>query len=148
VISAHFTEAGLNSKQSILEVSAMKSLSIIVVFVFLLSCSPGAQEKKNPLEGTTWELVSGKWEREDTTFKFPNSLYDREIVVYGKTHFNLVSQDTSRNVSYGFSATYTIDGDNYTITPKMTDIYEAIGKPFNLKLKIEGDQLAVWKRID
>ena len=144
----------------------MKFLSIFLVFVFLLSCTTSAQEKENPFAGTTWELTSGKWSNEDTTLIFPNSPFDREIGVYGKTHFNLVHQDTSRNVSWGFSAIYTIDGDNYTIIPKMSDTYEAIGKPYNLKFKIEGDQLfieaagvhafgyewkewhAVWKRID
>ena len=119
----------------------MKFLSLFLVFVFLLSCTTSAQEKKNPLAGTTWELTSGKWSREDTTFTFPNSPYDQQIVVYGKTHFNLIGQDTSRNVSDALSATYTIDGENYTTIPKMHDIYAAIGKPFNLKFKIEGDQL-------
>jgi len=144
----------------------MKFLSIFLVFVFLLSCTTSAQENKNPLAGTTWELTSGKWSREDTTFTFPASPYDQTIIVYGKTHFNLVAQDTSRNVSELLSATYTIDGNNYNFTIKMHPIYEAIGTSVRLKLEIEGDQLikkaagihaygyewkewhSVWKKID
>ena len=145
----------------------MKFLSIFLVFILLLSSTVNAQEKKNPLAGTTWKLISGKWATEDTTVTFPNSPYHQQILIYGKTHFNLVSQDTSRDYSFSCSATYTIDGDNYTATYKMFSNYVGIGKSFNLKFQIEGDQLIfkaaagnrdfgyelkewhnVWKRID
>ena len=101
------------------ENTTMKFLSIFLVFILLLSSTVNAQEKKNPLAGTTWKLISGKWATEDTTVTFPNSPYHQQILIYGKTHFNLVSQDTSRDYSFSCSATYTIDGDNYTATYNM-----------------------------
>jgi hypothetical protein len=115
----------------------MKFLSIFLVFIFLLSCTTSAQEKANPLAGTTWKLISGKWATEDTTVTFPNSPYHQQILIYGKTHFNLVSQDTSRDYSFSCSATYTIDGDNYTATYNMFSNYVGLGKTFNLKFQID-----------
>lgn len=141
----------------------MKFLSLFLVFVFVLSSSTSAQEKKNPLEGT-WELVSGEWSREDTTFTSPNSPYERTIVIHGKTHWTYVSQDTSRKAFSSQLGTYTVDGDNLTLTFEMCGSYEDIGKSINFKFQIEGDQVItkggyryggydwkvhqVWKRID
>jgi len=143
----------------------MKLLSTILIFVFLLSFTTSAQEKKNPIEGTC-ELTSANWEREDTTFTSPASPYDRVIVIYGKTHWAYVGQDTSRNVFMSLSGTYSVDGDNYTVTLKMAPNYKDIGTSFTHKFQIEGDQLTViskdyhfggykwkgfdqvWKRID
>jgi hypothetical protein len=144
----------------------MKSLSIFLVFIFLLITTTSAQEKKNPLEGTTWEFISLKNVREDTTFTAPNSPYEQAIMIFGKTHYSVVHKDTSRDFSSSSSYTYNVDGDNITLIVKMHEIYETIGKTFNLKFKIEGDQLIinftdlnfggyhyksghhVWKRID
>ena len=118
----------------------MKILSLFLVFVFVLSSTVSAQEKKNPLEGTTWELTSAKNSREDTTWTFPNSQHDRCIMIFGKTHFSQVQQDTSRD-DWGFvSGTYTIDGENLTITLEMWPNYEDIGKTYNWKFPIEGNQ--------
>ena len=144
----------------------MKFLSTILIFVFLLSCTTSAQEKKNPLAGTTWDLTSMKNVREDTTTTFPNSPSDQAIMIFGKTHYSFVHQDTSRDANSGSSFTYKVDGDNFTAIPQMYNALEAIGKPVKLKFKIEGDQLffeatdwhfgghdyksfhQVWKRID
>jgi hypothetical protein len=125
----------------------MKFLSIFLILVFLLSCTASAQEKKNPFAGSTWELISAKYEREDTTFIFPNSSYEQAIMIFGETYYNIVQQDTSRNVNLYVSCTYNVDGDNFTLTPKMHHVYEGIGKTFNLKFKIEGDQL-IYKATD
>jgi hypothetical protein len=119
----------------------MKYLSTILLFIFLIGCTTTVQEKENPLEGTTWERTSGKWSREDTTFTFPNSPYDQCILIYGKTHFANVIQDTSRKVLSSVLATYSVDGDNLTYTFEMCRSYEDIGKSINMKFQIEGDQL-------
>ena len=125
----------------------MKILSLFLVIVFLLSCTTIAQEKSNPLEGMTWELTSGEWSRGDTTFTFPNSPYDRYILIFGKTHYSSVGQDTSRNVSSSQVGTYSIDEDNITFTAEMYSYYADIGKPFTWKYQIEGDQL-IFKATD
>jgi len=143
----------------------MKFLSIFLVFVFVFSSSTFAQEKKNPLAGTTWELTSGKWSSEDTTLVYPNTPYDRTIMIYGKTHWTHVRQDTSRKVSSSSSGTYSVDGDNLTVTLEMSRSYGDIGKSVDYKFQIEGNQQIieaksirynghdwksdqVWKRID
>jgi hypothetical protein len=119
----------------------MKNLSIFLVFVFLLSCTTNAQEKKNPLEGTTWELTSSKWMREDTTFTFPASPYDQVIAIYGKTHFCFVRQDTSLKLDMSILGTYSVDGDNIIHTFKMAPYYKDIGSSFTVEFQIEGDQM-------
>ena len=144
----------------------MKILSTFLVVVFLLSCTTIEQEKKNPLEGTTWELTSGKWVREDSTLTFPNSPHDQAIIIFGKTHYSLVAQDTSRDYNWFILAKYTVDGDNLTPTFKMAINYKEIGSSFTGKIQIDVDQLIieatdynigdykwknyreVWKRID
>ena len=122
---------------------------ILCLFVFLLVCKEKMDvelEKSNPLEGTTWELTSGKWVREDTTFIFPNSPYEKRIIIFGKTHYNIVSQDTSLDLSFFASAKYTIDGDNLIPTFKMFSYYETIGNSFTPnppKFQIKDNQLIV-----
>ena len=143
-------------------------ICILILFDFLLSCKAKMDmevEKTNPLEGTTWELTSGKWSREDTTFTFPGSPYDQCIMIFGKTHAAYVNQDTSRKVFSVISGSYGVNKDNLTITIKMCRSYEDIGRSVNWKFKIEDDQLIlnakgyhfrgydwksdqVWKRID
>jgi hypothetical protein len=125
-----------------------------------------AQEKKNPLAGTTWELTSLTNVREDTTFTFPETPYDKYIGIFGQTFWIFVHQDTSRDVNDGFSYTYNIDADNINLVPKIHPLYDIIDKPYSLKFKTEGDQFIthftdlqfagdlwksghhVWKRID
>jgi hypothetical protein len=145
----------------------MKYLSIILLFVFLLGCKMDVDiEKEIPLAGTTWEQTSGKASTEDTTFTFPESPYDRCIMIFGKTHWILVRQDTSRKFIDSQSGTYTVDGENVTVAIEMITTYEDIGKTVNWKFQINGDQVIfkatgyraigydwkevhqAWKRID
>ena len=121
----------------------MKILSLILVIVFVFNCSTFAQEKKNPLAGTTWEMISGKWEREDTTFTFPKSPHDERIIIFGKSHYGIAWQDTSRDYSWPVLAKYTVDGDNFTATFKMASYYPYIGSSFTPKYQIEGNKLIV-----
>jgi hypothetical protein len=87
-------------------------------------------------------------------------------VIYGKTHWAYVNQDTSRKVFIATVGTYNVDGDNTTHFVKMASNYDDIGTSFNMKFQIEGDQVTfkateyhfggykwigfdqVWKRID
>jgi hypothetical protein len=125
-----------------------------------------AQEKKNPLAGTTWEGISLK-AIGDTTFTFPNSPYDRVVLLYGKRHFAIVQQDTSREESHFVVGTYDYYGDSISNTIMMYPNYEDIGRSFpDNKIQIEDDKMVLstenlhyygqdfktyreeWKRID
>jgi len=119
----------------------MKLLSTFLIIVLLLSCMTFAQDKMNPLEGTTWELTSGKWVREDTTFIFPTSPYHQEILIYGNTHWAYVSQDTSLEHDNAILGTYSVDGDNVTQIYKMAPGYKDIGSTLIYKFQIKRDQL-------
>jgi hypothetical protein len=123
----------------------MKILNVFLIFIFLLSCTTTEQEIKNPFERTTWELTSGKWVREDTTLSFPDSPYDQDIMIFGKTHFSIVGQDTSRKTSYVESGKYSIEGDNFNFAIEMHFDYDEIGKSNVYKFETEGDQL-IFKR--
>lgn len=120
----------------------MKFLSIFLVFVFLLSSTVIAQEKKNPLEGT-WELVSGKATWADTSETYPETDDWRMIKIISKKHFVFVNQDTSGEGSSGFGGgTYSLEGDSYTehiefFAPPYLDF---IGKSFSFKSEVKGDQ--------
>ena len=119
----------------------MKFLSIFLVFVFLLSCTTIAQEKKNPIEGT-WEMVSSKWSDPDTTNLWPVTDYDRQIKKISRTHFVWISQDTSREGVYGFGGgKYTLDGDKYTEHIEIFYDPTWIGKSLTFTMKVEGDTL-------
>ena len=118
-------------------------ICVLFLFVFFLSSTVGAQEKMNPLEGTTWEKVSGEATFGDSTFTSPQSNYDRAIIVYGKTHFAYVGQDTSRKSSNSFAGTYIYKGDRCTYTLTMYPYYEDIGHSFTLKVQIEGDKMVI-----
>ena len=119
----------------------MKSLSIFLIFAFLLSCTTNVQEKKNPIEGT-WELVSSKWSSPDTTSTFPDTDYYRMIKMISRTHFVFVIQDTSVENSDGFGGgKYTLDGDKYTEHVEFLSDSELIGKSVTYTVKVEGDTL-------
>jgi hypothetical protein len=122
----------------------MKFLSLFLVFVFLISCTTSAQEKKNPIEGT-WELVSGKWSTPDTTMLWPTTDSGRQIKMISRTHHVWIYQDTSQTDGYGFGAgKYTLDGDKYT---EHIEFWggaiqkNLIGKSLTFTMKVEGDKL-------
>ena len=144
----------------------MKSLSLFLVFVFILGCKMDVEiEKENPLEGTTWEAVSLKITG-DTIITQPQSKYERAIQFYGKTHYAVVVQDTSLKYSHFFVGTYQYNGDSYMSTTIMYPYYEDIGKSVKFKFQVDGDKMVVtgadfhsgghylktyreeWKRID
>ena len=143
---------------------------ILGIFVFLLGCKAKMDvemEKSNPLEGTTWEKVSGEYILgNNKLIKSVKSKYYRAMAIYGKTHCTYVMQDTSRKESNFSAGTYTIKGDSITSTIEMVPYYGDIGKELSFKFYIEGDKMVVmgsdmrlqgydwktyheeWKKID
>ena len=121
----------------------MKFLSMFLIFVFLLSCSTIAQEKKHPLEGT-WEQISAKWTSPDTTTFNLATDNERNLLVFSRTHTMWIYQDTSQTDGYGFGGgKYTLEGENYT---EYLEIYydpKMIGKSVNYTWKVKGDTLKV-----
>lgn len=116
-------------------------ICVLFLFVFLLSSTVSAQEKKNPIEGT-WELVSAKWSNPDTTGLWPVTDHDQQIKMISRTHFVWINQDTSRKDVYGFGGgKYTLDGDKYTEHIEMFNSPEWIGKSVTFTMKVEGDTL-------
>ena len=144
----------------------MKLLSIFLIFVFLLSYTTCAQEKKNPLEGTAWELISAEYFENNSIVPFPATKYDKSIIIWGKSNTVGVWQDSSRTqASYFVGHKYNIEGDS--ITFNINFFYpekNQIGKSFKVKFEIVANQLRiegfslgsekqhkyheVWKRID
>lgn len=119
----------------------MKFLSIFLVLVFLLSCMPSAQEKKNPIEGT-WEMISAKWSDPDTTIIWPDTDSGRQIKMISNKHFVFVNQDIIREGFYGFGGgKYTLDGDNYTEHLELFRYSNWIGKSITFTMKVKGDTL-------
>jgi len=92
----------------------------LTVILFLFVCSSCC--KKNQVEGT-WELVSAKWIFSDTNIlEFPNSEYDREVKVIGKTHVLFIRQDTTdKELYFSGGGTYTFEGNKYTEILDFTD---------------------------
>jgi hypothetical protein len=130
-----------------MEDSAMKFLSLFLVFVFLFGCKTTTVEEKNPIEGT-WEMVSAKWSTPDTTYLFPVTDYDRQILMISRTHHVWIRQDTSREGVYAFGGgKYTLGGDNYTELLEIFFNPKCIGKSVTFTMKVKGDTLiqsGIW----
>jgi hypothetical protein len=106
--------------------------AILFLFVFGSCCM------KNPVEGT-WELVSAKWISADTV-EFPNSEYDREWKMIGKTHFLFVRQDTTaKDLSFFGGGTYIFEDNKYTETLEFVSWEFLIGIPITYECKFEDD---------
>ena len=118
----------------------MKCLSIFLVNVLVLCCTKTTVEIQNPHEGTTWESISFK-ATGDTILEGPQSDYERGILIYGKTHYALTIQDTSRDESHYVVGTYIYKGDSCTYTLVMHPYYEDIGYSWTYKIQIEGDTM-------
>ena len=125
----------------------MKFLSLFLVFIFLLSSTVNAQEKKNPIEGT-WEMISGKLSSPDTTYLFPVTEYDRQIMMNSRTHTLWIRQDTSRQDAVWFGGgKYTLEGDKYTELIETFFNPKCIGKWYTATMKVKGDTLiqsGIW----
>ncbi len=93
----------------------MKKFYVPLVAILFLFFSNSCC-KKNQVEGT-WELVSAKWYSDTTMVEFPNSEYDRELKMFGKTHVIFIRQDTTNeDLFFSGGGTYKLEGNKYTET--------------------------------
>ena len=144
----------------------------IILLVFLLGCKAKMDmeiEKSNPLEGTTWEMVSAKYTWGDSTLICPMSEFHQGLEIWGKTHVVGVWQDTSGLDSAFVGHMYTIKDDTVIFKIKFHYISKFVGHSFKLKYEFKEDQLIfsgifpekkwklgtndmelyeVWKKID
>ncbi len=112
----------------------MKRNYLTLSAILLLICS--SCYKVNQLEGT-WELVSAQWIFEDTT-EFPNSEYDREIKMIGKTNFLVIRQDTTNDeLFFSGGGTYVLDGDSYTESLEFASWVTDIGSTLTYECSYE-----------
>ncbi len=134
--------------------------AIICSFTFLLvlfvSCdSDKPAETTSPLEGV-WELVSGEWDMQDTTWVFPSPGNEmKSMKYYSKGYFFVIGKDALAAEFHALSGKYTINEDEYTEVIEFASM-ENIGGNIVIKYHIEGDILSLesdwfnekWKRIE
>jgi hypothetical protein len=148
----------------------MKLLCIFLAFIFLLSCTSSAPEKRNPFEGTTWEWVSSEYTMGDSTDRGPKNENQKGLGIYGKTHALAIWQDTSNPENNFFVVhQYTIEGDTIIFKILFWPDPRFIGRTFKYKYEIKENEYLisgvlpakkwglqehdwigreVWKRID
>ena len=117
----------------------MKKIYVpLTVILFLFVCSSCC--KISQVEGT-WELVSAKWIFADTdTVEFPNSEYDREVKMLGKTHLLFIRQDTTNNdLFFSGGGTFALEGNKYTETLEFADWITDIGSTLTYECQFEND---------
>jgi hypothetical protein len=121
----------------------MKCLSLILVFVLLLSCTTSAQEKKNAFEGT-WEWVSSEYTMGDSTDIGPKSKFHKGMAIYGKTHILAIWHDTSKKDYFYVAHKYTIEGDSIIFKIIFwPDDSRYIGRTFKYKYEIKENELII-----
>ena len=120
----------------------MKCLRVNLLFVFLLGCKVDVDvEKENPLEGTTWEMISAKYTWGDSTYIRPTSEFHRGLSIWGKTHTAAVWQDTSKQESFFCGHAYTIEGDTITFNIKLFADPRGVDRSFKVKYELKENQL-------
>jgi len=128
----------------------MKFLSIFLVFVFLLSCTTSAQEKKNPLEGT-WKPIISDLILADTTIKESSIELSGHAKIINKTHFATLFNGSTIQPSFFNGGKYDITEGTYTehIEYWLSDTTTTyIGRSFTFESKIEGDQWTISGPIE
>jgi len=126
----------------------MKILSTFLIFVFLLTCTLSAQEKKNPIEGT-WELILKKAVYPDTTMTFDISGL-RELKIISGSHFVFVMQSADGKEFIGAGGgRYTYEDNTYTEKFEFSSFLETlpIGKSFKFSARFEGDKFFQTGRL-
>jgi len=119
----------------------MKTLSIFLVFVFLVSSTVIAQEQKNPIEGT-WELILKTASNPDTTVTLDIS-NQRELKIITASHFVFVMQSADGTEFIGGGGgRYTYEDNTYTETYDFSSFLESlpIGKSIEFSARFEGDK--------
>jgi len=128
-------------------------LAICVASV--LSCTSEKPSDTTPLTGV-WELVSGEWKMQDTTFVLPGPGMElKSMKYYSRDHFFCIGMGAPNMGSYAFSGVYKIDGDKYTESVTYSS-GNNVGDEYLLSFQVKGDELKIqgdwfhetWKRIE
>jgi len=119
----------------------MKKHNLMFVFllVFLFGCRP---EKKNPIEGT-WDLISAKYTRADTTISMTKDKVNHGMKMIHDNHFVFVGRFVLKNDTidnYG-GGTYTLEDHNYTETILYHTSKSVIGKTVHFEVYVNNDTL-------
>ncbi len=121
----------------------MRTIIILSLFILVAfnSCN---QQEKSPIEGT-WEMVSGKWTRPDSTiFEYPGNIKDlSQLFMYSKNYFIYCGRfmsDTATRDNYG-GGTYQFDENKYEETILYFSNPDNIGIKLAFELVIKNDTL-------
>ena len=121
----------------------MKLLSIFLIFVFLLSSTVNAQEKKNAFEGT-WEWVSSEYTKGDSTDIGPKNKFQKGLGIYGKTHALAIWQDKNNQDNNFFVVhQYTIESDSIIFKILFWPDPIFIGRTFKYKYEIKENEYII-----
>ena len=128
-----------------------------ILFFLFISCNtnPPVEDVAGPLEGV-WELVSGEWNMEDSTFIMPSpGISLKAMKYYSKGHFFVIGKEAPTVNNYAFAGTYSVDGKEYTEVIQFSYVGNT-GSSVLIKYSVEDDLLTLksdwynetWKRIE
>lgn len=132
--------------------------AIILIMLFISSCGPEVSEEKapNPLIGV-WEMVSGVYNFNDTTYLVPDANYPeaKSLKIFSVGYFVTIHQGYHLVDFQAIAGTYKIDGNQYTQTSSFHSSGNEGGE-ITMKFVIEEGMLKqessrhseVWKRIE
>ena len=132
------------------------SFALLSILLFSCTSDKSEEESTNPLEGV-WELVSGEWNMEDTTYVFPSpELPDlKSMKIFTKGYYVTIHQSGPLVEFWAIAGTYEITGEDYSqinLFSSSGNIGGSITMRFNLEgdlLKQESDRHSeVWKRVE
>lgn len=135
----------------------MKKVNLILlatILAFVCSCRTETLPE-SPLTGV-WELVSGEWEIQDSTFVLPGpGMKMKSMKFYSREHFFCIGTDAPGMEHYAFCGTYTIDGDRYTEKVTMSS-GDNVGAEYPIKFEVSGDSLKLegewfretWEKLE
>lgn len=148
----------------------MKEIIKLVVIICLLFV--GCSEKKDTaatsetdktnatvLEGM-WQLKSGEWDNEDGTFlRYPEDSITTgsgAYIIYSKKHYMLLADAPKMDYYRGELIAYSVDGDQLTVSTKLSNFEKHKGMEAVWTFKIEDNVLSatqgknkeVWERVE
>ncbi|MCU0645714.1 MAG: DUF4488 domain-containing protein [bacterium] len=139
------------------QLASIAAISLIILFTVVIytSCQNADVPKtSDPLEGV-W-----KFESRDLTAgtNIPNldERYTQSYKFISKTRFALITQDTSQNLFWAKTGTYSISGNNYIENIEVSSSKKQIDTSSTLNFELKGDEWIVsnklgrevWKRVE
>ena len=133
--------------------TALLALAVFLALTF--SCTPKEPSGNTPLTGV-WELVSGQWTMNDSTYTLPGPGMElKSMKYYGKDHFFCIGMNAPGMDRYAFSGEYTVEGDQYTEKVSYST-GDNIGQEYPLSYQVSGDTLKIqgnwfhetWERVE